>query len=110
MCLNERYLRTRAPSEDSDQTAHSRSLIRIFTGRNLDSKGRNVSPCGHRRLKSDCADAQADLSLRWVHMSESMFSYVEAYKFCQQKEAGILIGNMFFVCGGEVQLVQTVPS
>ena len=29
-------LRTRAPSEDSDQTAHSRSLIRIFTGRILD--------------------------------------------------------------------------
>ena len=35
------YLRTCAPSEDSDQTAHSRSLIRIFTGRNLDSQGCN---------------------------------------------------------------------
>ena len=107
MCL---YLRTRAPSEDSDQTAHSRSLIRIFTGRNLDSQGCKVSSRRQQRLKSDCVDAQADLSLRWVHMSESMFSYVEAYKFCQQKEARILISNMFFVCGGEVQLVQTVPS
>ena len=28
-----KYLRKCAPSEDSDQTAHSRSLIRIFTGR-----------------------------------------------------------------------------
>ena len=26
----------------------------------------------------DCMDAQADLSLRWAHMSEGMFSHVEA--------------------------------
>ena len=31
-------LRTCAPSENSDQPAHSRSLIRIFTGRILNSK------------------------------------------------------------------------
>ena len=31
------YIRTCAPSADSDQTAHSRSLIRIFNGRILDS-------------------------------------------------------------------------
>ena len=30
------HLRTCAHSEDSDQTAHSRSLIRTFTGRTLD--------------------------------------------------------------------------
>ena len=38
-----RKVRKRTPSEDSsedsDQPAHSRSLIRIFTGRILDSKG-----------------------------------------------------------------------
>ena len=33
------YLRTCAPSEDSDQTSQMRSLIRIFTGRILDSQG-----------------------------------------------------------------------
>ena len=46
------YLRTCAPSEDSDQTAHSRSLIRIFTGRISDSRwqGYKVSSCGQRRL------------------------------------------------------------
>ena len=32
------YLRKCAPREDSDQPAHSRSLIRIFTGRILDSQ------------------------------------------------------------------------
>ena len=32
-----------APSEDSDQPAHSRNLIRIFTGHILDSQGCKVS-------------------------------------------------------------------
>ena len=32
------YLWTCVPSEDSDQPAYSRSLIRIFVGRILDSK------------------------------------------------------------------------
>ena len=38
------------PSEDSNQPAHSRSLIRIFTGRILDRQWRKVSLCGQRRL------------------------------------------------------------
>ena len=61
-------------SEDSDQPAHSRSLIRIFTGRILDSQGCKVSSCGQRRPWSDCADAQADLSLRWAHVRRFVFS------------------------------------
>ena len=83
------YHRTCALSEDSDQTAHSRSLIWIFTGRMLDWQecsfavwsesslgacwiGKNaVSSFGERRLIrvrgcagywSDCADLQADMS------------------------------------------------
>ena len=40
-------LRTCAPSEDSDQPAHSRSLIRIFTWCILDSQGCKVSSCEH---------------------------------------------------------------
>ena len=44
------YLRTCVPSEDSDQTAHSRSLIRTFTGRSLDYQGCNFSSRGQRRL------------------------------------------------------------
>ena len=68
------YLWTRAPSEDSDQTAQSRSLIRIFTGRSLHSQGSDVSFCEQRRPWSDCVDAQSYLNLRWAHMSESTFS------------------------------------
>ena len=76
----ETYLHTRAPSEDSDQPAHSRSLIRIFTGRILDSQGYKVFfSCRQRRLCSDCADAQAYLNLRWAHWSEVTFSSVAVY-------------------------------
>ena len=57
------YLLVIAPSADSDQPAHSCT----------DSQGCRVSSCGQRRLWSDCADAQADLSLRWAHMSEGVF-------------------------------------
>ena len=44
------YLWISAPSEDSDQTAHSRSLIRIFTGRILDSHGCKVSSWWQKTL------------------------------------------------------------
>ena len=66
------------PCEDSDQPAHSRSLIRIFTGRILDGQGCRVFSCRQQRLWSDYSDAQADLSLRCVHMSEGTFSHAAA--------------------------------
>ena len=44
------YLRTCAASEDSDQPAHSRSLIRIFTRRILDSQGCICFSCGQQRF------------------------------------------------------------
>ena len=52
-----------APSEDSDQPAHSRSLNRIIIGDIFDSQG------------SDCAGAQADFKLRREHLSEGMFRH-----------------------------------
>ena len=54
-----------ASSEDSDQTAHPRSLIRVFAG----------------RMKNGCingypkyANAQADLNLCWTYMSKGTLS------------------------------------
>ena len=44
------YLLTCVPSKDSDQTAHARSLIRIFAGRTTDSEGFEVSSGGQRIL------------------------------------------------------------
>ena len=55
------------PSEDSDQTAHSRSLIRIFTGRILDSQFCKTSSYVNED-SGQTADAQADLSLQWTNM------------------------------------------
>ena len=56
-----------APSEDSDQPRHLHSLIRVFAVRSMGSEGPKLSSCGQRRLWSDWADAQADLSPRWAH-------------------------------------------
>ena len=72
----EMYLRTCAPSENSAQHALSRSLIRIFSVRILDSQGCKVSSRGQRNLESDCADALADLSFPLVQISEGTFSHV----------------------------------
>ena len=58
--------------------AHPRSLIWIFAGSILDSQGCKVSSSRKQSLWSDCADAQADLSIRWVHMSEGTFSLIAA--------------------------------
>ena len=46
----------RVPSENSEQFAHSCSLIRIFTKRILDSHGCKVPSCGQRRF---CANTRA---------------------------------------------------
>ena len=67
-----------APSEDSDQPGHLPSLIRVFAVRSVGSWGPNVSSCGQRRLWSDWADAQADLSLRWAQRSFCWFCHEAA--------------------------------
>ena len=57
-----------ASSDDSDKPAHMHCLIRIVT---VDLKPLWVigyAMSALRRLWSDCANAQADLSLRWAHM------------------------------------------
>ena len=60
-----------APSEDSDQPGHPPSLTRVFAVR---IKKAQV-------LRSDWADAQADLSLRLSHMP-FCWSYHEAAQLC----------------------------
>ena len=56
-----------APSEDSDQPGHPPSLIRVLAVCMKEAWVLNYSLSTQRRLWSDWADAQADLSLRWVH-------------------------------------------
>ena len=56
-----------APSKDSDQPGHLPSLIRVFSVRMQKALVLSYPLSTKRRLWSDWADAQADLSLRWAH-------------------------------------------
>ena len=56
-----------APSEDSDQPGHPPSLIRVLAVRMKQAWALSYPLSAQRRLWSDWADAQADLSLRWAH-------------------------------------------
>ena len=66
-----------ALSEDSDQPTHSRSLIRIFPWRILDSQGCKDSSCGQQLFLSNCSVVQADLSRHWTHKSERTLFHAE---------------------------------
>ena len=67
-----------APIDDSDQSAHPHSLIRVFVVRVKKLCVLGYPKCSQWRFWSDCADAQVDLNLRWVYMSEGTFSHLEA--------------------------------
>ena len=56
-----------APSEDSDQPGHPPSLIRVIAVPMKKAWVLSYPLSTQQRLWSDWADAQADLSLRWVH-------------------------------------------
>ena len=56
-----------APSEDSDKLGHPPSLISVFAVRMKKACVPSYPLSAQRRLLSDWADAQADLSLRWAH-------------------------------------------
>ena len=56
-----------APSEDLDQPGHPPSLIRVFAVRMKKAWVLSYPLSAQRRLWSDWADAQADLSLLWAH-------------------------------------------
>ena len=69
----------RAPSEDSDQPGHPPSLIRVFAVRMKKNWVLSYPLSTLRRLWSDLADAQADLSLCWVHMPFCWFCHAVAH-------------------------------
>ena len=54
-------------------SSYIRHVIRIFARCILDNQGCKVSSCGQRRLWSDCAHAQSDLSLRLADMAMVSF-------------------------------------
>ena len=66
------YLLTCAPNEDTNKPAHPRSLIRVFVIRMDKRCILCYLNCAKWRFWSDCANAQADLNLRWAHTSEGI--------------------------------------
>ena len=56
-----------APSKDSDQPGHPPSLIRVFAVHMKKAWVLGYPLSAQRRLWSSWMDAQADLSLHWVH-------------------------------------------
>ena len=72
------YLLPCTPNKDSNQSVHQRSLITVL--KKLCILG--YAKCAQRRFRSACANAQADLNLRWAHMSEDTFSDVVAPIYC----------------------------
>ena len=65
-----------APSEDSDQSGHPSSLIRIFTVRMKKACVLSYPLNAQRRLWWDWADAQAELNLHWAHMPFCTFCHM----------------------------------
>ena len=60
-------------SDDSDQPGHLPSLISVFAVHMKKAWVLSYPLSTRRRLWSDWADAQADLSLRWAHWAHSHF-------------------------------------
>ena len=69
-----------APSEDWDQPGHPPSLIRVFVVRMKTHLVLSYPLSAQRRLWSDWADAQADLSLPWAHRPICWFCRAAAHK------------------------------
>ena len=54
---------------DSDQPVHPLGTTKALVYPSLDSLDAVEGTCDQPSLWSDCADAQADLSIRWSHKS-----------------------------------------
>ena len=67
-------------SEDSDQPGHPPSLIRVFAVRMKKAWVLSYPFSAQRRLWSDWADSQADLSLRWAH--NHIVGFVMSWLIC----------------------------
>ena len=88
---------TRAPSKDSDQPGHLPSLNRVFAVRMKKHWALNYLLSAQWRLWSDWADAQADLILRWVHMSFCWFCRAVAQVHFALHFLSILVVTLFLI-------------
>ena len=69
------------PHDKTNKVECPPSLIRVFAVRTKKAWVLNYPLSAQRRLWSDWANAQADLSLRWAHMPFYWFCHEEAHLF-----------------------------
>ena len=85
------------PSEDSDQPGHPPSLIRVFAVRMKKHWVLSDPLSAQQRLWSDWADAQADLSLHWMHIPFCWFCHAVAQmcmpSFSEGPEMWVFVWN-----------------
>ena len=67
--LDKTYNKTYVTRKDLDQHVNPPTTARVLVYPSLDSPEAVEGTCDQQRLWSDCADAQADLSLRCSHKS-----------------------------------------
>ena len=77
MCV-QRRLRTAWASAQSDQSMHCPPEAKLVPKLPIERTAKTLIRLGGRRLWSDWADAQADLSLRWAQSSFCWFSHETA--------------------------------
>ena len=71
-----------------------RPVWSVFAVHSMGSWGPYASLCGQRRLGSDWADVQADLSLSWAHMPFCVFCH-EAAHFTRHLNVHVLYCDRF---------------
>ena len=81
-----------APSEDSDQPGHPPSLIRVVPVRMKKAWVLSYPLSAQRRLWSDWADVQADMSLGWVHTH--FVGFIMTWLIYQPYNNIILLGDL----------------
>ena len=83
------------PNEDSDQPGHLPNLIRVFAVRKKKAWVLSYPLHAQRRLWSDWADAQADLSLRWAHTHFVGFVMSRLIWFCSCCYCQVVFHQLF---------------
>ena len=82
---------TYAPSEDSYQSGHPPSLIRVFAVCMRKPWVLSYPLSAYQILRSDWVYAQADMSLRWAHRSFCWFCHGAAQMLMQSKQANLYV-------------------
>ena len=95
-----------APNEDSDQPGHPPSLIRVFPVRMKKAWVLSYPLSTQRRLWSDWADAQVDLSLCWTHRVFCLFCRAAAQMSLSLRKSWKAIMSYILFRNAKLQLIK----